>query len=92
MSAELLETSEHTVLSRILYPDRSAALLYGKVHHSLYAGSSLKHINGERETDLTLGKLFHIGIDVKYANTLLLLGCRHCLDAEGRERKFVASS
>ena len=72
MSAELLETSEHTVLSRILYPDRSAALLYGKAHHSLDDGSSLKQINRQRETDLTLGKLFQVRIAVKYANTLLL--------------------
>ena len=72
MSAELLETSEHTVLSRILYPDRSAALLYGKAHHSLDDGSSLRQINRQRETDLTLGKLFQVRIAVKYANTLLL--------------------
>ena len=67
-----METSEHTVLSRILYPDRSAALLYGKAHHSLDDGSSLKQIKRQRETDLTLGKLFQVRIAVKYDNTLLL--------------------
>ena len=71
MSVELLEKSEHTVLSRIRYPDRGAALLYGEAgRHSLDDGGgphdrkkSIKQLNGVgRETDLTLGKSKSINI------------------------------
>ena len=73
MSVELLEKSEHTVLSRIRYPDRAAALLYGEAgRHSLDDGGgggphdgkkSIKQLNGVgRETDLTLGKSKSINI------------------------------
>ena len=67
MSVELLEKSEHTVLSRIRYPDRGAALLYGVAHHSLDDGEpdrkTIKQLKVERrETDLTLGKSIVIGI------------------------------
>ena len=75
MRVELLEKSEHTILSRIRYPDRGAALLYGVVHHSLDDGGepdrkTIKELNVERrETDLTLGKSinrlsFRVRLDV----------------------------
>ena len=52
-----MEESEHTVLSRIRYPDRRAALLYGEAHHALDdGGQDRKKSIKRRETDITLGK------------------------------------
>jgi hypothetical protein len=55
IKVELLETSEHTVLSRILYPDRGIALLFGKTHHALDGSQKTLDKFVERTTELTIG-------------------------------------
>ena len=97
MSVELLEKSEHTVLSRIRYPDRGAALLYGVAHHSLDNGGgpdrkTIKQLKVERrETDLTLGKSIngcHFVSGLMFTYLAFVLDFRHCFDAEGRKCRY----